>query len=166
MTRRFTSGQLTYLRNQVPIVRVIEALPELVTRHDDGKLRFGCPVCHGFNTSINAKANLGRCFDCRNNFNPIELVMGQRQISFVESVKWLLQRSACKSVTAPRVTATVITKPAAVGDILAGMLSVSSDRKTEPLPAETIPQRISHLEQNVRCLYRLIDELRSSIDQK
>ena len=163
MTRRFTSDQLTYLRNQVPIVRVIEALPELETRNADGKLRFGCPVCHRFNTSINAEANLGRCFDCRRNFNPIELVMCQRQISFVESVKWLLQRSACKSVPA---TATVSTKPAAVGDILAGMLSVPSDRKTKLLPAETIPQRISQLEQNVRRLYRLIDELRSSIDQK
>ncbi len=50
--------------------------------------------------------------------------------------------------------------------ILAGMPSVPSDGKTESQPAETIPQRISHLEQNVRRLYLLIDELRSSIDQK
>jgi hypothetical protein len=166
MTRHFTSNQLTYLRNQVPLARVIEALPDLETRHADGKLRFGCPVCHGFNTCINAEANLGRCFDCRKNFNPIELVMCQRQISFVESVKWLLQRSADKSATGSGATGTVSTQPAAVGDILAGMLAVPSDRKTEPLPAETIPQRISHLEQNVRSLYRLIDELRSSIVQK
>lgn len=166
MTRRFTSNQLTYLRNHVPMARVIEALPDLETRHVDGKLRFGCPLCHGFNTCINAQANLGRCFDCRKNFNPIELVMCQRQISFVESVKWLLQRTADKSATAPEATGTVSTQPAAVGDILAGMLSVPSDRKTEYQPAETIPQRISHLEQNVRRLYLLIDELRSSIDQK
>ena len=165
MTRRFTSGQLTYLRNQVPIIRVIEALPELVTRHADGKLRFGCPVCHGFNTSINDEVNLGRCFDCRKNFNPIELVMCQRQISFVESVKWLQQRTADKSATASEAIGTVSTQPAAVGDILAGMLAVP-DSKKDPLPAETIPQRISHLEQNVRHLYLLIDELRSSIDQK
>jgi hypothetical protein len=166
MTRRFTSNQLTYLRNQVPMARIIEALPDLETRHADGKLRFGCPVCHGFNTCINAEANLGRCFDCRKNFNPIELVMCQRQISFVESVKWLLQRSADKSATASGATGTVSTQPAAVRDILAGMLSVPSDGKTESQPAETIPQRISHLEQNVRRLYRLIDKLRSSIDPK
>lgn len=166
MTRRFTSRQLTYLRNQVSISRVIEALPELATRHADGKLRFGCPVCHGFNTCLNAEANLGRCFDCRKNFNPIELVMCQRQISFVESVKWLLQRSADKSATAPGATGRVSAQPAAVGDILAGMFAAPSDSKTDPLPAETIPQRISHLEQNVRRLYCLIDELRSSLDQK
>jgi hypothetical protein len=166
MTRRFTSGQLTYLRNQVPIIRVIEALPELVTRHADGKLRFGCPVCHGFNTCINTEANLGRCFDCRKNFNPIELVMCQRQISFVESVKWLQQRTADKSATAPGATGGVSAQPAAVADILAGMFAAPSDSKTDPLPAETIPQRISHLEKNVRRLYLLIDELRSSIDQK
>jgi hypothetical protein len=165
VTRRFTSGQLTYLRNQVPIIRVIEAMPEVETRHADGKLRFGCPVCHGFNTSINDEVNLGRCFDCRKNFNPIELVMCQRQISFVESVKWLQQRTADKSATASEAIGTVSTQPAAVGDILAGMLAVP-DSKKDPLPAETIPQRISHLEQNVRHLYLLIDELRSSIDQK
>lgn len=166
MTRRFTSNQLTYLRNQVPISRVIEALPELETRHADGKLRFCCPVCHGFNTCLNAEANLGRCFDCRKNFNPIELVMCQRQISFVESVKWLQQRSADKSAIAPGATGGVSAQPAAVGDILASMLSVPSDAKTESQPAEMIPQRISHLEQNVRRLYGLIDELRSFIDQK
>jgi hypothetical protein len=165
VTRRFTSGQLTYLRNQVPIIRVIEAMPEVETRHAGGKLRFGCPVCHGFNTSINDEVNLGRCFDCRKNFNPIELVMCQRQISFVESVKWLQQRTADKSATASEATGTFSTQPAAVGDILAGMLSVP-DSKKDPLPAETIPRRISHLEKNVRRLYLLIDELRSSIDQK
>lgn len=58
MTCRFTSGQLTYLRNKVPINRVIEALPQLAIRHADGRLRFDCPVCHGRNTSINPEANL------------------------------------------------------------------------------------------------------------
>ena len=91
--------------------------------------------------------------------------MCQRQISFVESVKWLQQRTADKSATASEAIGTVSTQPAAVGDILAGMLAVP-DSKKDPLPAETIPQRISHLEQNVRHLYLLIDELRSSIDQK
>jgi hypothetical protein len=143
MIRRFTSVQLTYLRNQVPISRVIEDLPELATRHADGKLRFGC----------------------RKNVNPIELVIHRLQNSFFESVKWLLQRSAYKSTTNPAATGRVSTQPAAVSDILAGMLSVQVDRKTESLPADTIPQRISHFEQNVRHLYRLIDELRSSCQE-
>lgn len=74
------------MRNRVPISRVIEALPKLATRHADGKLSFGCPLCHGFNTCVNVGPNLARCFDCEKNFNPIELVMHQLQISFVQSV--------------------------------------------------------------------------------
>jgi hypothetical protein len=166
MTRRFTSGQLTFLRNQVPIIWVIEALPELATHHAEGKLHFCCPVCHRFGTSVNAGHNLARCFDCQKNFNPIELVMHQLQISFVESVKWLLQRMGDKSATDPSATVRGSAQPTAIGNILAGMLSVPSDRKTDSLSAETISQRISHLEQNVRHLYQLIDELRSSIDKK
>lgn len=161
MNRRFSSRQLMYLRNQVPISRVIEALPQLAT-HGHGKLRFQCPLCHGFNTSINVEPNLARCFDCRKNFNPIELVMHQLQISFVESVKWLMQRTIDKSSADPPTTDRVCALPTAVGDILAGMLAAPLDRAQDPLSAESIEQRISLLEQNVRHLYRLIDDLRSS----
>jgi hypothetical protein len=165
MNRRFSSRQLTFLRNQVPISRVIEALPKLATRHADGKLHFGCPLCHGFNTSVNVGPNLARCFD-EKNFNPIELVMHQLQISFVESVKWLMQRTADKSAADSSGTYKSKSQPAPIGDILAAMLAAPSGKKTYPLPAESIPQRVSNLEHHVRRLYHLVDELRSSLDQK
>jgi DNA primase len=164
MTRRFSSRQLTYLRNQVPIRRVIETLPELALRRD-GKLHFNCPLCHGVNTSVNIEHNLGRCFDCRENFNPIELVMHQLQISFVESVRWLMQRSAGKPTADQPTTDKCNGQPTAVGDILAGTLTALMDKKNESLP-ESITQRVMTLEQSVRRLYQLIDELRSSLEQK
>jgi DNA primase len=162
MTRRFSSRQLTYLRNQVPISRVIEAFPELATRRD-GKLHFECPLCHGFNTSVHIEPNLARCFDCGKNFNPIELVMHQLQISFVESVKWLMQRTSNKSATDPP-NDRLAGKPTAIGDIMAGALAAPDPKKD--ISPESIPHRVLALEQSVKRIYHLIDELRSSLVQK
>jgi DNA primase len=164
MSRRFSPRQLTYLRNQVPISRVIEALSGLAVRHD-GKLHFKCPLCHAVNTSVNIEPNLARCFDCRKNFNPIELVMHQRQISFVESVKWLMQRTAGKPVVDLPATDKCTGHPTAVGDILDRTLVALIDKKNDNL-SESVSQRVMALERSVTHLYRLIDELRSSLTQK
>jgi DNA primase len=163
MSPRFSSRQLTYLRNQVPISRVIEALPQLAPRRDNK--HFECPLCHGFNTSVNAEPNLARCFDCRKNFNTIELVMYHQQISFVESVKWLMQRTAEKSMADPKIERGTA-KPTAIGDILASMPITMADTIKDSLPYESILQRLLDIEKSVRHLYRLINELRSSLDQK
>jgi hypothetical protein len=65
MTRRFSSKELPFLRNRVPISRVIDTLLELPSRSSEGKLSFACPVCGGFDTSINAVHNLAMCFACQ-----------------------------------------------------------------------------------------------------
>jgi hypothetical protein len=40
-----------------------------------GCFRFLCPLCNGFDTAVNPKTNLARCFRCEKNFNTIDLVM-------------------------------------------------------------------------------------------
>ena len=166
MTRRFSPEELTFLRNRVPITHVIKTLLELPTRSTNGRLSFACPVCSGFDTSINAAHNLARCFACRQNFNPIELVMHQRQIGFVDSVKWLKKRmpaaSAHKNTHAAERTNA---QPTAIGDILADMMPTLAHSKLGAPSPQSITQRLSDLEHRVRHLYRLIDKLRSSLDQ-
>ena len=54
-----------------------------------GCFRFMCPLCGGFDTAVNPKTNLARCFACEKNFNTIDLVMLIRQTDFVHSVKFL-----------------------------------------------------------------------------
>jgi hypothetical protein len=54
-----------------------------------GCFRFLCPLCNRFDTAVNPKTNLGRCFRCEKNFNTIDLVMLIRQVDFVHSVKFL-----------------------------------------------------------------------------
>ncbi len=84
----FTDGFLRRLRTDIDIDLVINRL-RLERRPSKKTLRFRCPVCHGFHTATNPKTNLARCFDCKINFNPIDLVMAATARSFVETVEFL-----------------------------------------------------------------------------
>jgi len=89
MTRRFSSQELFELRNHIPIDTLIERRLMLPSKVTEGFFRFLCPVCQEFQTAINPKTNLARCFRCERNFNTIDLVMICRNMSFVESVTYL-----------------------------------------------------------------------------
>jgi len=89
MTRRFSSQELFELRNHIPIDTLIERRLMLPSKVTEGFFRFLCPVCQEFQTAINPKTNLARCFRCEKNFNTIDLVMICRNMSFVESVTYL-----------------------------------------------------------------------------
>jgi DNA primase len=84
----FTDDFLRKLRNEINIDEVIGALC-LETRRGTDLVRFHCPVCHGFHTATNSKTNLARCFDCKVNFNPIDLVMETTGSNFIDSVEFL-----------------------------------------------------------------------------
>ncbi len=164
MTRRFSPQELTFLRNRVPITHVIKTLLDLPTRSTNGKLSFACPLCGGFDTSINAAHNLGRCFECRQNFNPIELVMHQRQIGFVDSVRWLKNRIEPTPPAQNSLTSARNNHPfTALGNIMDDIIPALSQHKPNDAQ-QSITQRLATLEQSVKHLYRLIDQLRSSLD--
>ena len=89
MSKHYTADFLRVLRNQIPINAVIIDLLNLEVRNDHEFLRFRCPLCDNFHTATNHKTNLARCFDCKNNFNPIDLVMTVENCGFLEAVKIL-----------------------------------------------------------------------------
>lgn len=89
MTERFSPDELFFLRNSLPIRLIITAVLKLNSHFSDGVFRFECPFCHGFDTATNPATNLARCFACRKNFNPIDLVMAVRSLSFRSAVKFL-----------------------------------------------------------------------------
>lgn len=163
MTRRFSPEELTFLRNRVPITHVINTLLVMPTRTTNGKLSFACPVCGGFDTSINAPHNLARCFECRQNFNPIDLVMYQLQIGFVDSVRWLKNRIQAAPARNTLTRASNNHQPAALGDILADIMPTLSARRSNDIP-QSIAERLEALERSIRHLYRVIDELRFSLE--
>ena len=88
MSRRYSKDILRRIRNQVDIQEVVQALA-LPWKISEGYFRFLCPLCSEFNTATNPRTNLARCFRCRRNFNPIDLVMAVRASSFVEAVDFL-----------------------------------------------------------------------------
>lgn len=85
---KYTDDFLRMLRNEVKIDSVVNLLM-LETRYIRDIFRFRCPLCHQFHTATNPKTNLGRCFDCETNFNPIDLVMAAARYDFIETVEFL-----------------------------------------------------------------------------
>jgi len=84
---------LRRLRNDVDILCVISEL-SIETKKRGARLRFRCPSCGAFHTATKAETNLARCFRCARNFNPIDLVVAKRGLSFVDAVKYLQERFA------------------------------------------------------------------------
>ena len=85
----FPSDFLRMLRNKVPIDMVIASFLNMETRSTHNLFRFRCPLCGRFHTAVNPKTNLARCFHCKQNFNPIDMVMVAAKASFVEAVEFL-----------------------------------------------------------------------------
>ncbi len=89
MAKLYSPDFLKMLRNQIPIDEVIIDLLNLEVRNNHKILRFRCPLCYNFHTATNHETNLARCFDCKKNFNPIDLVITVGNCSFVDAVKIL-----------------------------------------------------------------------------
>jgi hypothetical protein len=97
----FSKSELYTLRNETDVRMLIEKTLCIPCRVTQGCFRFMCPLCQGFNTAVNPKTNLARCFACEKNFNTIDLVMLMRRTDFVHSVKFL-QSILQKDVGSPK----------------------------------------------------------------
>ena len=89
MKQRFNADMLRQLRNDIPIHRLIGDVLGIPCKVREGYFRFLCPLCSDFNTATNPKTNLARCFRCQRNFNPIDIVMFEKRINFVDAVEYL-----------------------------------------------------------------------------
>ena len=90
MAHRIPRQTLFLLRNDIPIDFIITDFLRLPCKMSEGFLRFLCPLCQDFNSATNPKTNLARCFRCEKNFNPIDLVIAEKGISFKDAVHLLL----------------------------------------------------------------------------
>jgi uncharacterized C2H2 Zn-finger protein len=55
----------------------------------DGRFVFVCPRCGESESAINPETNLGRCFRCETNFNPIDFTIAVHEYDFVQTVEFL-----------------------------------------------------------------------------
>jgi hypothetical protein len=173
MTHRcFSSSQLYALRNQISVKMLIEETLRIACRMTQGCFRFLCPVCNGFNTAVNPETNLARCFDCRKNFNTIDLVMFTRQAKFVDSVKFLQsihqEQSACRDNNPIQSnTSQENCAPCQIGQTIADILpAANADSPCQSNPDRPIvphrvtdENRIEKLEHQLEYLVRQIQEL-------
>ena len=167
---RYTRQHLFTLRNHIPIDRLIEAV-SVPSKIHEGHYRFQCPVCNEFNTGINPKTNLARCFSCRKNFNTIDFVMTVKELSFIDSVAYLETLTAFQFSTKPpqpSVSASNHSRdahqenmPVPIGDILKSMAIPGPPASS--LPTQDEPQTIATLQKRLSALERLVKSLTEKI---
>lgn len=80
---------LRRLRNEIPIAELIVDVLDLNWKNEGDRFRFQCPICEAFNTATNPKTNLGHCFYCKRNFNPIDITMLVKKHAFLDAVEFL-----------------------------------------------------------------------------
>ena len=88
MGKHFSKRLLYRLRNDIPVADLLIRL-DWPHKQRDGRFVFLCPACGEYLAAINPRTNLGRCFACERNFNPIDLVMLIEGIDFVTAVNTL-----------------------------------------------------------------------------
>jgi hypothetical protein len=162
--RRFTDRQLYALRNDIPVDSLMEKVLGVPCSIADGHTRFLCPLCNTFNTAVNPITNLARCFDCRENFNAIDLVMAIRKLDFVNSVRFLLKH--CESEpTIPKKDIKCGIRPGIHDDGIThishvlGALEPSEKDRAPTDRRPSIDKRISTLEQKVNRLSNQVSDL-------
>jgi hypothetical protein len=95
---------LRRLRNEVDVRMLLVDVLGIEHRHSGGHFRFQCPKCKGFETAVNPKTNLGRCFACKENYNPLDLVIQVKNLDFLQAVDYLdrFLGEAAPPTTAPQ----------------------------------------------------------------
>ncbi len=86
---RYSGDQLRRLRNDIPWERLLEHW-QWPHKRRAGQLAFQCPRCGELIAVVNPRTNLGRCFHCEVNFNPIDFTIEAVTHDFVETVEQLL----------------------------------------------------------------------------
>lgn len=176
MTKQYYSKQeLFTLRNRIPITRLIESL-KMPVRTSDGYFRFSCPKCGKHKTAVNPKTNLARCFCCNKNYNPIDLVIAVKGMSFTQSVSYLKpflnepEKARSSSISSSVKTTSSSLVP--LKSIIESMnLQTNSRQKTlhlSPPPdkiIETLAQRIDNLEQQIANIANKLCEIEQHIQK-
>ena len=119
MQATLSKDYLRQLRNRIDIIPLIADALEIDCKTHDGRFRFLCPLCHDFETGVNPSTNLARCFRCRRNFNPIDIVMTVKRYTFIQAVRFLdpilmrlQQRQPPRSLDTPRPNAIKLSETA------------------------------------------------------
>ena len=152
MTRLFSAQELYNVRNHIPISALIENVLNMPIRTTEGIFRFLCPVCGEFNTAVNLKTNLARCFSCEKNFNTIDLVMIVEKMNFVKAVHFLKTHEK-KSQIRPgsKKTEDRSRSPQHIADIIQSIMPKK--------PVSGHQESIESISKRVLCIEKKLDQM-------
>jgi len=160
-TKRFSNQELYRLRNKIPVSFLIEKALGIPCRTTEGVFRFLCPLCNEFNTAVNSRTNLARCFRCEKNFNTIDLVMLIKKTDFVNSIRFLKNyrtNSPTENHPKPQSAKEKNQDPQHIGNILKSILPPRPI--IEPFESkEGLCERILAIEQKLEYLAHQIEEI-------
>ncbi len=162
MKPRFTQKQLWTVRNQIPIEQLIETQLHIPVRRDYKRLRFCCPVCHQYDTSVLYPKNLARCFGCQKNFNTIELTMQWAKYGFVQSVLWLQSLNTAPTDTRKDQSTPKRHSFTHISEIIPKIMPTKNPTALNPQPPAhhpTIVQRVDQMEKKIDTLDQKLDQL-------
>lgn len=181
--KNFSRSQLFALRNNIAIDILIKEVLHVPCKSRQGRFSFLCPLCKQFDTSVNYKTNLARCFACEKNFNTIDLVMAIMQSDFVDSVRFLkklhdrmlsgpignrvnVARDLQTSHTDLKKSACPV--PVHVGNVINDIVKPMINSETEKQPSDNrqplsidseVKSRILKLEQKMEVLAYQLDKM-------
>jgi hypothetical protein len=185
----FSRSQLFELRNNIGVDTLIKEVLHVPCKSRQGRFSFLCPLCKQFDTSVNYKTNLARCFACEKNFNTIDLVMAIMQSDFLDSVRFLrklhdqtLSGPIGNRVNAARDLQTSHTDlkksacpaPVHVGNVINDMVKPMINSETEKHPSNNsqtllmgseINDRIAKLEQKMEALAYQLNKMLKVMDR-
>lgn len=171
----YTRQELFILRNDIPVDSLIKEL-KMPFKVSEGYFRFCCPECREFNTSVDPRTNLARCFRCKTNYNTIDLVKFVRGWNFKNSVEFLKvfhgkknnieippkSNSIKKSTSTSMVPISNVLETLVPSLKSCGRSVTESQKDNNRLTFEQLNQRILRLEQQIKHLSQKI----KTIEQK
>jgi len=86
---RYDDELLRRLRNDIPVAWLIQHLG-WPGKARSGTFVFVCPRCNESQSAVNPRTNLGRCFHCETNFNPIDFTICVYRCDFRTAVEYLI----------------------------------------------------------------------------
>lgn len=161
--RRFSAQELYSLRNEIPVCGLIEKVLYIPSRISEGVFRFFCPSCGEFNTSVNFKKNLARCFCCEKNFNTIDLVMIVEKMDFLKAVNFLKgHREKLQNHSISKIAKGQNKSPQYIADIVKSIIPSKPEiRHSESI--ESVSRRVLSIEQKLEHLTHQIDIISKSL---
>ncbi|MBU1387740.1 MAG: hypothetical protein KKE62_05985 [Proteobacteria bacterium] len=89
MKKNYTKKEIWCFRNGIPITTLVLDILKIPSNKSYGYSRFRCPLCGIFNLVALPDRNIALCTDCETEFNPIDIVMKHKNVTFKPAIDFL-----------------------------------------------------------------------------